>query len=84
MSQEYCSESKCISSITGIADTVYFGPEAEFLYLMMFVLIHSLTAVFILLIRLREDGTAAERKVLISDINRDLRKDISRFLLLIH
>ena len=44
---------------TGLADTVYFGPEAEFLFLMMLDLIQLQTANFISSILMKVNGIAA-------------------------
>ena len=56
---------------TGIADTAYFGPEAEFLYLMMFVSIPVLTSLSILLIQWKVNGIVVVKKIRTLDTNHD-------------
>ena len=66
---------------TGIGDTAYFGPEAEFSFLTMFNTIPARMNRFIRSILLKQNGTPAGMKTLTWVTSRDIKKVISRLLL---
>ncbi len=69
---------------TGIADTVYFGPEAEFFVFDDVRFDSQPNGSFYVLIQLKENGTADRDEGPNLDISQDIRKAIFLFPLLIH